>query len=435
MSLRSWTAFGTGAGIEIAPDALRVVITRVRPSGVEVAGAHVIENFIERPAAEWGAEYSTFLRKHGADHLAATVCLPRKEVTVRLVALPGVEKDDLEAALRLQIDTLHPFPEGEAAWSWARLGNTSSLLVGIARQAVVDRYTERFAEAGVKVASISFSAALAYGGLRLLSEPPAEGFLGLSEAASGTEVYGESPARLVYSATYDQPWERAAVLAASELRLTENFHPRELADLVPPPKQVSSEDSRLSRSHTVAYLAALAAACPRLALPVNLLPLAERVQNVRWIYVPTIVLGVLLIAAFAAIGFYGRYEDQKYLHALDAEIASLEPRSRRVAQLDQRADQLKARIQLLDRFQTRTKADLDALKETNRVIPPPAWLNTLELTRTGMVVAGEADQATGLLRALDNSPHFQASEFLIPLSRVGNVEVFRIRSLREGAVQ
>ncbi|MBL8234137.1 MAG: hypothetical protein JNL98_36915 [Bryobacterales bacterium] len=433
--LRSWLAFGTGVGIEIAGADLRVAVVRVRPSGIDVLGTLLIEHYQERPAAEWGNEYMAFLRQHGASHLSATVALPRREVIVRTIALPGVGSSEIEAALLLQVDTLHPYPEGEAAWSWAKLTDSGSVLAGLARQSVIDRYAERFAEAGVKIASFSFSAALYYGALRLMATPPREGFAGLTETPNGVEVYGESTARPVYSATYLEPWERAAVLAISELRLTSAVQPRELVELIPPPRRVPAADAPLTRSHTLAYLAALAAACPRLALPINLLPASMRVQSSRWIYVPTIILGVLLIAGLAALGMYSRYEDQKYLKALEAEIASLEPRAKMVSRLDSRTEQARKQVELLDRFQSRTKTDLEALREATKVIAPPAWLNTLELSRTAMVVAGEADQATGLLKALDSSPQFQGSEFLVPLSRMGNTEVFRIRSAREGAEQ
>ncbi|MBL8174943.1 MAG: PilN domain-containing protein, partial [Bryobacterales bacterium] len=103
--------------------------------------------------------------------------------------------------------------------------------------------------------------------------------------------------------------------------------------------------------------------------------------------------------------------------------------------LEQRTAATRARIELLDRFAARTKADLDALRETTRLIPPPAWLNSLELTRTTMMVGGESDQASGLLKALDSSALFQNSEFMIPINKVGNVEIFRIRSAREGVTQ
>ncbi|MBI3682401.1 MAG: hypothetical protein HY235_18635 [Acidobacteria bacterium] len=431
--MRHWLAFGMGAGIEVSAGALRVAIVRVRPSGADLLDTLVIEEFLERPAAEWGAEYAAFLRRHAAGHLAATVLLPRREIIVRLVALPGVARKDLEAALRLQIDSLHPHSEGEGAWTWARLGKSPAVLVAIARLAYIERMAERFAEAGIKVAAFTFSASLIYSALRLLGTPPAQGFLGLMETEAGVEAYGESPARAVYSATYDQPWERAAVLAAGELRLGEEVSPRELTALLPSPRRARA-DAVLAPGFAMAYLAALAAACPRLALPANLLPAAQRSTSSRVIYAPTLALGLLLLLGLGVFGLYGRYEDQRYLKALESEIAQLEPRARMVAQLDQRIEKARARIRLLDQMQSRTKAGLDALAEATRLIAPPAWLNTLELTPTTLLVAGEADQAAGLLKAIDSSPLFQNSEFMVPLTRVGNVEIFRLRAAREGAV-
>lgn len=434
MSTRTnWLAIGTGIGIEITPQQLRVAVTKVRPSGTEMVGTLTIDAYQGRPAAEWGNEYAALLRRHGVGHLAATVVLPRRELTVRIVTLPGVAEGDLENALRLQIDTLHPYAEADAAWTWAKLGKSGAILVAVTRQSWMERHLELLTEAGIKVSSFTFPAALLYSALRLYSTPPAEGFVGLMETGAGVEVYGESPARAVFSAVYDTSWERAAVLAAAELRLNEHFSPKELAGLLPSPRRVmAGSDDPLPVG---AYLASLAAACPRMALPVNLLPASQRVTSSRWIYVPTLALGALVIAGLVALGFYGRYEDRKYLDALNAEIRSLEPRAMRVGKLDQQVEQARARIRLLDAFQGRTRQDLDALREVTKVIAPPAWLNTLELSRSSLVVAGEADQATGLLKALDNSPQFQGSEFLIPLSRVGNVEVFRIKAAREGAAQ
>lgn len=428
---RNWLAIGTGVGIELAARRLRVVIAKVRPGGVDVLGAHVIENYHERPAAEWGAEYAAFLRKHGAGHLSATVLLPRREVIVRLVSLPGVAPKDTEGALQLQIDTLHPYPEADVSWTFARI-KENAVLVAVTRQAYVERQVELLGEAGIKIASFTFSAAASYGAVRLLSDPPKTGFLGLLETEDGIEVYGESPAKPLYSASYSQTWERAAALAAAELRLTEEITPHELAGLLPSPRRAPA-DGGIDRSFVLAYMAALAAACPRRALPTNLLPAAQRVSSSRLIYVPTAALGLLTIIGLVALALYGRYEDQKLLTSLEAEIARLEPRAKLVAALDQRTEQTRTRVTMLDAFQSQTKADLDALRETTRVIPAPAWVNLLELTRTSLIVAGEADQATGLLKALDGSTHFQNSEFVVPLSRIGNIEVFRIRTTREGA--
>ena len=74
---------------------------------------------------------------------------------------------------------------------------------------------------------------------------------------------------------------------------------------------------------------------------------------------------------------------------------------------------------------------MDVLAEMTRILPPPAWLNLLEITRTQVTLAGETPQAAPLLQAIDASPLFQGSEFVIPPSRVNNAEAFRIRTTRE----
>ncbi|MBL8175025.1 MAG: hypothetical protein JNK48_10160, partial [Bryobacterales bacterium] len=315
----SWQAFGTGVGIELGPDRLRVAIVKVRPGGVDLLAVHTIEDYAKRSAADWGNEYASFLRRHAAAHLAAAVLLPRRDLMVRIVSLPGVQARDFEAALTLQIDTLHPYPEGDAAWTWARLGNTSSAIVLIARQTYVTRLSELFTEAGIKIAAFTASAAALHGALRLYGAPPSQGFLGLLETEAGIEAYGESPAKPAYSAVFDQSWERASALASAELRLTSDISARELAGYLPSPRRAPEG----AQSCLLAYLAALSAACPRLALPANLLPAAQRSTSSRLIYLPTVALGLLLIAGLAALGFYTRYEDARYLALVQAETARL----------------------------------------------------------------------------------------------------------------
>jgi Tfp pilus assembly protein PilN len=182
----------------------------------------------------------------------------------------------------------------------------------------------------------------------------------------------------------------------------------------------------------MAYLGALAAACPRYSLGANLLPEALRKQSSKWIYAPSLALGAVLLAGMVGLGFYQRYEDSKYLEKLNAEVQFLEPRARQLQHIERRVAQARDKMRLLDQFQARTRTDLDAVKEVTRLVPPPAWLNMMELNRTTLTIGGEADQATGLLKALDSSAQFHNSEFVIPLSRVGNVESFRIRAGREG---
>ncbi len=428
---RKWLAIGTGLGIEIRAEDLRVTVARLRPSGGQLVGATTIARFRERHATEWGAEYAEFLKQHGARHLAATVLLPRREVIVRQLTLAGVASRDLGPAIEFQLDSLHPYPEGEAVSAWARIGDSATVLLGISRRSTIEHYSALFAEAGVKVSSFTFSAAALYSAIRLVGDPPGDGFLALCESQGGLEAYGESPARAVFSATLDASPDKATELASAELRLPQGAEPLQIAALLP--LKAALSDSDLSRD-ALAYAAALAGASPRPALSVNLLPVEQRSSSSRAMFIPTAALALTLLIVLGALASISPIEDRQYRAALAAEIARLEPQARQSAALDRKIETTRARARLLDDFRRRTKADLDALNELTGLLAPPTWLNGFELTRNSVALSGEAEQAAPLLKLIDGSPMFQNSEFTIPLGRTGKNELFRIRAAREGVL-
>jgi hypothetical protein len=428
MELRTLLAFGSGVGIEIRAQDLAVVLAHVRPNGARVAASTVIHNFRERPAGEWGSEYLRFLREGGGSHLAATVVAPKREVIVRQIALPGVGGKDLAAAIGYQVETLHPYGEDDVAYGWQRMSG-SAALIGIIRRQTLDGYMEKFAEAGVAVACFTFSAAAIHGAVRLLSEPPAQGLLAPAELENGEiEVYGESPARPVFSAQFDLPAERAAALAVAELRLPPETTPQRMEQILPAPVRAPA-DFEFSRS-TTPYAASLAGASPRLAAAANLLPQEKRSTNSRLIFAPTAVLAGLLLLVAGAVFGYSRIEERRYMATLEAESARLEPQVKRIAGLDKSVEQTRARTRLLDEFRGRSKYDLDTLNEMTRLLAPPIWTNTTELNRDAAIMMGEAEQAAPLLKLIDSSPYFRDSAFAIPIVKAGTVEMFRIRAAR-----
>jgi len=427
---RKWLAFGTGVGIEIGRDDLTVSVVRLRPGGARVRGELTIPRFREQAAAEWGAGYSAFLQKLGARHLAATVLLPRDEITVRQVSLPGVADKDLASAVRFELDSLNPYAEEEAAYDWARIGKTSTVVVGITRQSTLERYSALLSQAGVKVASLTFSASAIYAALRLLSDPPAEGLVTLAESGDEVEIYGESPARPLYSARLDQPVERVRTLAVAELRLPPETEPAFLAEALPRPLAAPA-DYDASRSALV-YAAALVSASPLPVLSFNLLPREQRQATSRLRYVPTAVLGVLTLLMLTAVLAYPRYADRQYLGLLQDQIRRIQPQARKAADLDKQIATARNRAQGLDNFRRHTHDDLDALNALTHLLEPPAWLNSLQMSRDSVSISGQTDQAAGLIKLLDGSPNFQGSAFALPIQRGQNGEMFNVRSSRKG---
>jgi hypothetical protein len=427
---KKWLAVGTGIGVEIGRENLTVTAVRVRPSGVKVLGEMTIPHFRDQPASEWGSAYTSFLKKLGVTHLAATVLLPRDEVMVRQLALPGVTDRDLAAAIRFELDSLNPYSEEETVFDWARIGKSASVLIGITRRAVLSHYTALFAGAGVKVRSFTFSAPTIYSALRLLSTPSADGFLAMEETEGALEVYGESPARPLFSARIDGAAEKARALAVAELRLPPETEPAALDEVLPLPL-ASPADYDPSRA-ALAYATALAGACPLRPLAVNLLPAEQRQSSSRMRYVPTLTLASLVVLLSGAVLAYPKYASRQYLGRLHQEIQKLDPPARKAADLDRQIAVTRNRAQTLDNFRRHTKEDLDALNELTQMLAPPTWLNSLQLTRDSVTIAGEAEQAAALIQLLDSSHQFRGSSFALPLQRSAGGEMFSIRSSRQG---
>jgi Tfp pilus assembly protein PilN len=423
-SIRKLFALGSGVGIEISgprgAETLRVSAVRVRPTGARVMGGFSIENAAQQPAAEWGQAYSGFVKKLGLKHIIATVMLPREDVILRQVSVPGVSDKDLGAAIGFQMDGLHPYAEEDVVSSWARLPGTSVVLVAIARRAALERYSAWFAEAGIKVGSFTCAPAAIYSARRLFASAPPPSVLALEEINGRVELYGESPSHPLFSAAFDAAPERAVALACAELRLdpvvystTRSFH------------------ALLGAEPALPFAAALASACPRLFLPINLLPVELRASSSRALWIPTAVAGGLALMAAAALAAYPSFEDGRYLRSLHAEIAKVTPQAMMAARLDKEIDVTRKRTEALDDVRKRTKADIDILGEMTKVLPPPIWLNTLEVNRKQVNIAGETDQAAPLLKQIDASPFFEQSQFSMQPMRTQTGEAFRIRTMRE----
>jgi type II secretory pathway component PulL len=428
--LRKLLQFGSGVGIEIGAADLEVVAARVRPNGVKVVGRLIIPDYAARPAAEWGAEYTRFLKPLGLGHLSATVLLPRRDVIVRHLSLPGVTGKDVDGAIRFQLDSLHPYEDEDVSWGWSPLAY-GAVLVGIARSTTVQHYLDLFLAAGIKVSSFTFSAAAVHAAVRLNGNGSRDGFLALSTAAGGgVELYGESQSRPVFSAEFQLAPQRAALLGLAELRLAPETALLRLEDVLPKPA-VNPVENDLSRNPRP-YATALAGACPWLAPAANMLAPGQRQASSRAVFIPTVVLAAILLLVAGAVVAYSSYADRRYLQSIEAEIAKVAPVAKRSDDLDREIQQARQRAQLLDQFRNLTRQDLEALNELTRLIEFPAWINNATLERTSVHIAGEAPQAAPLLKIIDSSPLFENSAMeSTGKSSGGAGETFQIRATRK----
>jgi len=427
-SWRRVLIFGTGFGIAVSGKDLEIVVARARSGGAKLVGATRIADFRSRPAAEWGSEVSKFLASIGENNLAAAIVLPREQVIVRTIQLPGVADKDIASAIELQIDTLHPWGDEEIAWTSMK-ADRGAVVVGLVRKALLTSWETLFSEAGIPVAAVTFSSAAIHAALRIWGAAPASFLVYSTVQAGRTEVYGESEGRPFYSAEFAAPLERALAIARSELRLPTDHEAAALGTALPAPAQAAAEFS------SMAYTAALAASAPLVARYANLIPAERRASNTRRQYlVPAILAAVLATSAIVGFGILPALERRNYLAALNDEAHRLEPAALRAQTLEKTTNSNRARIAALDDIKRRPQADLDVLNELTRILPPQAWTNSIEIYPDSVVISGEADQAAPLLKLLDSSPLFQNSEFALSVTHNAQNEQFRIKSMRRGRI-
>jgi S-formylglutathione hydrolase FrmB len=437
--LKKWLRFGSGVGISVTGHGLDIAIARAWPTGVALKGLWHVANHLKRPVVDWSEEVNRFLALHGAQYVPAVVVLPRERVIARTIALPGVGDDDAAQALTYQLDTMHPWGDDDVVWAWQRVGTSSSFSVAIAQRTLVEQYEALFAEAGVRIAGLTAPGSTLYFAARLGADPPRADFIavrGLRAGASesGVEIYAESAARPLYDAQLSMSVERAVGLVVSETRLEETAGAVDWIDILPgwtsAPDEVDLSDAGLSRI-APAWAAALVSACSYLGLPLNLLPAGMRAQSSRLALVPSMVLGAILLCLCGALLGEDAWLDRSYLKVLSLQIRKYDPLARRVEVLDRHIADSATQIKVLDDFRKQTRDDLEVLLELTRKIAPPAALDTVAVSPSDVLISGGINQAEGLLKTLDESPLFEASEFTTQISRRDDKEYFRIRTRRE----
>jgi len=471
MNLKHIFRLGTGCGIEIRGEDLVAVAAKSRPAGVSVLGQTRLEGFRHRPPHEWGAEYATFLKDHGLSHLSATVALPREDVIVRQLLLPPVSRKELSAAVRYQLDALHPFGEDEVYHAFAPLREPGEgkgqlpVAVAIAEKSRVDGYANLFEAAGIAVAAFTVADAALAAALRVRWDVPPRPFVFTQFRNGSIEVYGEAEERPLWTAQFDlasMPPLKVLQVTAAELRLdpaepatlvicSDSAHEADAAgnpDASPSPGERLAADVPAAfqlrsvaemlpaplkapagfdvRREATAFAVALESACPRLGWRANLLPVERRKSDSRWMYIPTAALALALVLLAVAFAVRPLMQDGRYRAALEFESARLEQIVHNVEQTERQSGHARRRLAHLQNARQRAEADLRVLRELSELIPGDIWLQNLDINDNGALLAGEAPAAAPLLAVLSGSPKLADASFTSSLVKTAAGERFQI---------
>ncbi len=353
--------------------------------------------------------------------------------------------------------------------------------VAIVQKNTLEPLYQWFLQAGVDVAGFTLSTAVLYQALRGASFHRGRNKPGLprplllmDHCGQVLELLGVAPDGSFYSkeVAATTSFEREVEFCVAELRLDPQDSPPLLetgeviaqksevreqpaAEDSAPANRSSAEDIPVVipeagpaefhlRKHLVAYAAALPELelrLPGLASPPglrwNLLPVEKRGYRShwrsRWTHTSAYALVVLVLLLGAAWLATTWVQDRFYSSWLNSEISKLQPHVEHVEQLNSRHQALLLKWDLLQGQRQDIALRLEAWKELTRLVPDTAWLQTLHFKDNQVTASGQAQSASGILQAINQSPHFQQPEFITAITKnKQGREAFQIRMrLRE----
>lgn len=445
-----------GCGIAVRGDDLVAVAIKLQAGGARVLGRTELPAFRERPPIEWGAQYLSFARNLGIEHVAATLCLMREEVVLRTVRLPPMRTRELTKAVALQVEDLHPYGARPVCHASALLNDRQpreerrSAAIAVAEADRIESYSRMFSEAGIKLAACTVSASAIRAAVRLGGEGLRRPFALAFRAGPSLEIYGESnDTPLLSSAIY-----LGGMTLRGALRLArDGLRPRQgeevglavlgesLEESVPGFAPLS-EDSILGSAASLpegfslardaaALGAATESARPAMGLGLNLLPRAARRSHSLAPHAPRLALaGALAVVGIAFVSL-PRIQDSLYADRLRNETARLEGDASGEGSDAQRLAELGRRYQWLLNRQERVRADLEVLRELSEMLPAPTLLTALHIDDEKSVLTGVAENADPLLAILEASPLFEDARFTSSPAIGASGEHFQIEARRE----
>ena len=159
----------------------------------------------------------------------------------------------------------------------------------------------------------------------------------------------------------------------------------------------------------------------------NLLPLHLRPGR-SWggglLYVVLALVPLLLFLGVLAVPLWQKRE---VVLALQAELSKVRVSAEAIDGLRQSLDQASAEYVFLLERKLRRPGTVMLLEDLTRLLPDDTWLNQLEIKLPEVVLSGETQSSSTLIRTLDKSAHLKDSGFRSPLVKGrNNVERFQV---------
>jgi Tfp pilus assembly protein PilN len=364
-------------------------------------------------------------------------------VVIRLLDLPAEVTDNLKQVVTYQVQSYEPTDEEKyyydfVAYKASPGSKRIQVLLTMIKCATLDGYLQVLAELGIRPAVVTVGAVglanlvaqecrPASGQTVILADPAQDG-IGMLVLRNGLllhsheapknrgETWKDSVLRGMESAaekarmgpddTIDRLVLAGDLSAEVGAELAEAVGECELAGGC-----VKFEMPPENGSHVQEAAASIGLAYTGLArrpsMKLNLLPAERRHRQARWAYVPSVILGMVILALFGAIGARRMVQERSLTRRLDLEISALQDRVDRVQKLRAESKQLEEEVRFVESLLQKRDMNLEVLQELTTILPPDTFLGTYQNKDGQIQISGSSSAAPDLLPMLERSPRFR----------------------------
>jgi Tfp pilus assembly protein PilN len=414
------------------------------------------------PPEEARQAVSRFFEKHRIREARVNACVPRRSLLVRFLDLPAEAEAQLAKVVGFQLNTLHPFPEGEIYWDCTVVSRDQEkkqirVLVVLAEKSRLDQHNQELLGLGLRVSSMTFAAAclspilktvIPEAALVILGRPDGVELLGFHRgdlyatrdvSAESGEHVSERFEREMHAVRASFPIADPATVATFKWGSLPECFAELLAEipLLPRPKLSLATPAGLDLGGCWSALGAAYVDLERKSVgAINLLPAEKRWHPTRRAPRLLYALGSLAILLTIAAGAHRWVEEAFYARALNQQIRQWEVRAGEVRQQMKERENLVGSADVLEGVRQQTWRQLRVLEELTKVLPDGTWLQEVDVDKDSVIIYGYSDHAADLAQPLENSPYFSQVEFTSPVTRdAKNKETFRIRMRLEQAAR
>ncbi len=401
-----------------------------------------IAGFRQREREEVRREVDRFFKDEKVSRDNIVLGLPRRDMILRHLELPKEVEDNLKQVMLYQVQSFEPTDEDKLYYDFALLKNAKSdkklmVFLAMARKSVLDGHLQVMNQLGIHPSAVTAGSVAMVGMLAgalngnkdrtyFLADLRPEG-IELAVLRSGGMVYDRESAR-TSDLSLKQLLLTEMEIAAGKVRLDpeENIEGLVLAgedseaaldglrEEVPSCQllgsrlrlKVPTRNLPLLKDAVTALGLAYAGIHRGQPMRLNLLPPELRARQKRWAYIPTIILGLALIAVSVGFAFRQMVQQQILIRELDKEIKALEGPVNRVRDLRTQAENAEKKARAVEEVLNRRDQNLELLRELTTLLPSDTYLTLYRNQDCNLSLNGQSPptSSSDLIPKLENSP-------------------------------